>query len=79
MKFLRVGSLGQEKVAALDNNSNIRDLSNYIKDLDPSTINFESLKKLQKINLEDLPKIQSNTRIGACINKPNNMIKTFSY
>ncbi|MAJ85461.1 MAG: 2-hydroxyhepta-2,4-diene-1,7-dioate isomerase [Candidatus Pelagibacter sp.] len=73
MKFLRVGSLGQEKVAALDNNSNIRDLSNYIKDLDPSTINFESLKKLQKINLEDLPKIQSNTRIGACINKPNNI------
>ena len=48
MKFLRVGNLGKEIVATLDSDQNIRDLSSYIKDLNPDTINFESLKNLQK-------------------------------
>ena len=55
MKFLRVGNLGKEIVATLDSDQNIRDLSSYIKDLNPDTINFENLKNLQKIKLNTLP------------------------
>ncbi len=69
MKLLRVGQRGKEKVSALDKNSNIRDLSSFINDLNPETINFENLKKLQKINLEELPTIKPD-RIGAPVSKP---------
>ena len=59
MKLLRVGAKGQEKVAALDKNSKIRDLSSVIKDLNPDTLNFKNLNNLQKIVLEKLPEIKS--------------------
>jgi len=74
MKLLRVGSLGQEKPAALDKNGKIRDLSQHIKDLDHSTLNFETLAKLQKVNLESLPEVPASTRIGSCIAKPGKFL-----
>ena len=74
MKLLRVGQLGQEKVAVLDSNNKIRDLSSHIDDLNPDTINFNALEKLKKIKFETLPEISSNTRIGSCINRPSNIL-----
>ena len=47
MKLLRVGESGAETVAALDSNNVIRDLSDHIKDLNPQTINEETLNKLK--------------------------------
>ena len=73
MKLLRVGQFGQEKVAALDSEFKIRDLSPHIDDLNPDTINFRTLEKLQKIKIETLPVISKNIRIGACINRPSNI------
>ena len=73
MKLLRVGAKGQEKVAALDKNSKIRDLSSVIKDLNPDTLNFKNLNNLQKIILEKLPEIKS-TRIGAPVNRPGDFL-----
>ena len=70
MKLLRVGELGSEIVAALDSNNVIRDLSNHIKDLNPQTINEETLNKLKRIKLSELKEIHSNIRIGACISNP---------
>ena len=52
MKLLRVGQHGQEKVAAMDSKNKIRDLSSHIDDLNPDTINFKTLEKLQKIKIE---------------------------
>ena len=72
MKFLRVGSLGNEKPASLDKNGKLRDLSNYISDFNSDTINFETLNKLRNLDLETLPEINQETRIGACIKKPGN-------
>ena len=74
MKLLRVGQLGQEKVAVMDSNNKIRDLSSHIVDLNPDTINFNALEKLKKIKFETLPEISSNTRIGSCINRPSNIL-----
>ena len=70
MKLLRVGKLGSEIVAALDGNNVIRDLSDHIKDLNPQTINEETLNRLKRIKLSELKEINSNIRIGACISNP---------
>ena len=74
MKLLRCGNKGSEKPAALDKNNKIRDLSSHISDLNTKNINFETLSKLQKIDLETLPEISSSTRIGPCINQPGKFI-----
>jgi len=74
MKLLRCGNKGSEKPAALDKNGLIRDLSSRVSDFDPENLNFETLEKLEKINLESLPEISKSTRIGSCINKPGKFI-----
>ena len=72
MKLLRVGKKGKEKPAALDKNGKIRDISSQIEDLNSETLNFSTIKKLENVNLEDLPEISNLERIGACIDKPGN-------
>ena len=74
MKLLRCGKKGSEKPAALDKNGKIRDLSSHVSDYDPENLNFKTLEKLEKINLESLPEISKSTRIGSCINKPGKFI-----
>jgi len=74
MKLLRVGQKGQEKPAALDKNGKIRDLSNHIKDLNPSSINFETLSKLQKLDLETLNELSNSERIGSCLSNPGKFV-----
>ena len=74
MKFLRCGTAGKEKPAALDKSGKIRDISSYIFDLNPEHINFENLEKIKKINLEKLPEVPKSTRIGPCISKPGKFI-----
>ena len=72
MKLLRLGKLGQEIPAAIDKNGKYRNLSLYLNDLSPETINFENLEKLKKIDLESLDEIDKSSRIGSCITKPGN-------
>ena len=74
MKLLRVGQHGQEKVAAMDLENKIRDLSSHISDLNPDTINFQTLEKLRRIKIETLPEISKSIRIGACVNRPSNIL-----
>ena len=74
MKLLRVGELGFEKPAILDNQNNFRDLSSIINDFIPDTLNFETLEKIKNIDINTLPKLSSNLRIGACISKPSKFI-----
>ena len=72
MKFLRIGKEGQEIPVALDKDGKYRNLSSVIKDLNPESINFETLDKIKDINLESLEEISQNERIGSCISKPGN-------
>jgi len=74
MKFLRIGSLNKEKPAVIDRDGVIRDLSSVISDLNSSTINQDTIEKIKKINLEKLPAIKENIRIGACVAKPEKFI-----
>ena len=57
MKLLRVGDFGKEKVAAIDKNNVIRDLSSHITDLNPDTLKLNNLTELKKIKLEELQQI----------------------
>ena len=72
MILLRIGDVGKEIPAAIDKNGKFRNLLSHIKDFNPNTINFETLEKLKKIDLEKLEEIEQNNRIGSCITKPGN-------
>jgi len=74
MKLLRVGKKGEEKPAILDKNNKIRDLSSHIKDFNSDNLKFETILKLKNINLEELPEVKSNERIGSCISKPGKFV-----
>ena len=74
MKLLRLGVRGYEKVAALDKNNKFRDLSKFIKDLNPDTINFDLLEILESVELETLPEIKQSERIGSCISRPGDFL-----
>jgi 2,4-diketo-3-deoxy-L-fuconate hydrolase len=70
MKLLRIGEPNKEIVAVLDGNKKLRDLSSYVKNLNPKTLNENTLKKLQEIDLSKLKEIDNNQRIGSCISNP---------
>ncbi len=70
MKLLRVGQKGNEKPAILDRDNKIKDLSSILTDFDPENLNFSTIDKIKKLDLNSLPEISSSERIGACIKKP---------
>ena len=74
MKLLRLGESGKEKPALIDKEGNFRDLSSIIKDLDPNTLNFETINKIKAADSLSLPKIEANLRIGPCVSKPSKFI-----
>jgi len=74
MKLLRVGELNKEKPAIIDDENNFRDLSSIINDLNPDTLNFNTLEKIKEINISKLPILEPSLRIGACISKPSKFI-----
>ena len=68
MKLLRLGPLGQEKPAALDDDGQYRDLSSHIQDLTPCHMALGELDKLKAIDLSSLPILPQDSRIGCPIN-----------
>ena len=74
MKLLRIGETGSEKPALIDSQNKYRDLSSVIKDLNPDTLNFETLEKIKNVDASKLPELDSNLRIGACVSAPSKFI-----
>ena len=74
MKLLRIGSLGKEKPVVLDKDGKYKDLSSYIEDLDPNSLNFETFSKIQGLDHSSLPEISNSERIGSCISRPGKFI-----
>ena len=72
MKLLRVGEFKNEIPAILDENGKIRNISSYLNDLNPQSLNFDTLNKIKKIDFETLPEIDPSIRIGSCISNPGN-------
>lgn len=74
MKLLRYGQAGEEKPGLLDSKGVIRDLSNIVQDIDGSSLSPQSLKLLNGVDIESLPEVDANTRIGSCIAKPGKFV-----
>jgi 2-keto-4-pentenoate hydratase/2-oxohepta-3-ene-1,7-dioic acid hydratase in catechol pathway len=66
MKLMRVGPLGQEKPAILDEDGKVRDLSGHVADIGGAAISPEGLAKIAAIDPASLPEIAAD-RIGACV------------
>jgi len=49
-------------------------LSSLIEDFNPDTLNFSTIDKIKKSDISNLPKLDSNLRIGACVSKPSKFI-----
>ncbi|WP_139973284.1 MULTISPECIES: fumarylacetoacetate hydrolase family protein [Brucella/Ochrobactrum group] len=67
MKFLRYGDTGQEKPGLLDADGNIRDLSAHVSDLSGAVLSPEALAKLGALDVNALPKVEGNPRLGPCV------------
>ena len=74
MKLLRIGDLGKEKPAIIDEKGIIRDISGIVEDLNSKTINQNTINKLKNLNLSNLNEISKKKRIGACVSKPGKFI-----
>ncbi len=74
MKLLRLGNHQKEKPATIDQDGNYRDLSSIIDDLNPDTLNFSTIEKIKNTDVQNLPKLDSNLRIGPCVSKPSKFI-----
>ena len=66
MKLMRVGPVGQEKPALLDQDGKIRDLSGHVADIGGEAISPEGLTKIAAIDASTLPELSAD-RIGACV------------
>ena len=69
MKLLRVGEPGKERPAMLDEQGELRDLSNYIDDIAGDALLPDSLDRLRQLPLSELPKISGQPRTGACVGR----------
>jgi len=67
MKLLRVGPVGEEKPALLDESDIIRDLSSIIEDVNGASLGADSLANLAQIDISQLPEVASSVRIGPCV------------
>jgi hypothetical protein len=64
MKLLRYGTVGQERPGLLDTEGHIRDLSGYLEDIVPSSLDPDNLARLATINTESLPRVKNQARLG---------------
>ena len=74
MKLLRFGKAGQEKPGILDDLGNIRSLEGIIDDITGEIFDQASLAELQGIDLNTLPLIPADVRIGPCVGKVGKFI-----
>jgi 2-keto-4-pentenoate hydratase/2-oxohepta-3-ene-1,7-dioic acid hydratase in catechol pathway len=67
MKLLRYGEQGSEKPGVLSADGILRDLSQFVGDIDGAALSEAQLDRLRDLDLTSLPEVQGNPRIGACV------------
>ncbi|VFB18339.1 fumarylacetoacetate hydrolase family protein [Pseudomonas fragi] len=65
MKLLRYGPLGLEKPGMLAADGSLRDLSQYLLDISPRTLDPKVLDQLRALDPASLPKVEGEVRLGA--------------
>lgn len=69
MKLVRIGELGLERPAIVDETGVLRDISGYVDDIAGDVLLPQSLEKLRNLPVHSLPKIDGEPRIGACVGR----------
>jgi len=74
MKLLRHGPKGQEKPGIVDANGVVRDLSGQIDDIAGDALSDAGLARLAKVDLDSLPEVPADTRLGPCVGRVGKFI-----
>jgi 2-keto-4-pentenoate hydratase/2-oxohepta-3-ene-1,7-dioic acid hydratase in catechol pathway len=75
MKLARYGQPGAEKPALVDANGKLRDASKLVDgDYCPAFFASGGLEKLRGVDIDSLPLVPDNARIGSCIARPGNFL-----
>lgn len=67
MKLLRYGAKGAEKPGILASDGSVRDLSGFVDDISGDTLGDAVLEKLRAIDVDSLPVVDGDPRIGPCV------------
>ncbi|RJT39838.1 fumarylacetoacetate hydrolase family protein [Rahnella woolbedingensis] len=67
MKLLRYGPVGHERPGLLDDQGRIRSLADHINDIDAAALSAENLAMLAALQVEQLPIVSGEQRIGPCV------------
>jgi 2-keto-4-pentenoate hydratase/2-oxohepta-3-ene-1,7-dioic acid hydratase in catechol pathway len=67
MKLLRFGPAGNERPGILDRHNQIRDLTGVVADISRTVLSPESIDNLRTLDLDSLPVVSGESRVGACV------------
>ena len=68
MKLVRFGEVGKEKPGIIDGNGAIRDLTDRVTDFGGNGVSHAAIAKISDIDIEQLPVVPGNPRLGAILN-----------
>jgi 2,4-didehydro-3-deoxy-L-rhamnonate hydrolase len=74
MKLTRVGALGSERPARIDDKGKLRDLSGVVTDIAGNVLNRKSLESLRRVDINSLPLLPQGTRFGAAVGQVGKLI-----
>ena len=74
MKLTRVGALGAERPALIDDKGKLRDLSAVVPDIGGNVLNRKSLESLRRLDVTSLPLLPQATRFGAAVGQVGKVI-----
>jgi 2,4-diketo-3-deoxy-L-fuconate hydrolase len=67
MRLVRFGSPGLEMPGVVGRDGRIRDLSRHLPELSPLALGRNSLDRLRKIPIDELPVVSADMRLGPCV------------
>ena len=74
MKLTRVGALGAERPALIDDNGKLRDLSAVVADIGGNVLNRKGLDSLRRQDVASLPLLPQGIRFGAAVGQVGKMV-----
>lgn len=67
MKLLRVGPKGHEKTAVLDQDGQMRDVSDHVAEFAGQAVCAQTFEMLARLDLGTLPVLSKEMRVGSCL------------
>ena len=74
MKLTRVGAIGAERPALIEDNGRFRDLSGVVADIAGDVLNPDSLEKLRALDVTTLPLLPQDARVGPAVGRIGKVI-----